>query len=647
MFLAPSRALARICLAGATLGFVGVAASTVVPASASASAPGGPNPYLPSNGHTYRHGAVPTQGQEGLIRSWNAQHRSSQAAGNATGPNTLSFLGGLSGGAAAVTSTPQVYLVFWGNQWGTQITDINGNLTFSADYANGAPYIQQMLKGLGTKNELWSGTMTQYCDGLLVGLLATSCPSGAPHIGYPSGTTLAGVWYDNAGAAPSAATASQIAAEAVSGANHFANTTGSSNRYAQYVVLSAPNTDPDNYKTGGFCAWHNYTSSSVGNLAYTNMPYVMDVGWSCGAGFVNPGGTLDGYSIVEGHEYAETLTDEFPNKGWVNFSNGQETGDECAWITSGTTGAAQDVPMTTGSFAMQSTWSNDTNSCAISHAVVTGSNANTVTVTNPGPQTGSVPTPASLQISATDSAQGAQLTYSATGLPAGLSIGPSTGLISGTPTHAGSYSVTVTAADGTGAQGSASFSWTITTTYTVSVSNPGPQNGTVGTAASVPISASDSPAGPTLTYSATGLPANLTINPSTGLISGTPTTAGGYSVTVTVADTTGAQGSATFSWTITSPNKVTVTNPTTNQTGTVGTAVSPLHVTASDTGSGLPYSYSAAGLPAGLAINSSTGVISGTPRTAATYNVTVTVTDNTGASGSKSFTWTISAKRHH
>ncbi len=84
---------------------------------------------------------------------------------------------------------------------------------------------------------------------------------------------------------------------------------------------------------------------------------------------------------------------------------------------------------------------------------------------------------------------------------------------------------------------------------TVTVTSPGNQNGTVGTAASVQVQASDS-GGQALSYSATGLPAGLSINSSTGLISGTPTTAGTSTVTVTARDSTGASGSATFTWTI-------------------------------------------------------------------------------------------------
>lgn len=82
-----------------------------------------------------------------------------------------------------------------------------------------------------------------------------------------------------------------------------------------------------------------------------------------------------------------------------------------------------------------------------------------------------------------------------------------------------------------------------------SVTNPGNQTGTVGTAVSLQIHATD-PGGAALTYSATGLPAGLSVNATSGLITGTPTTAGTSSVTVTAKNTAGATGSAAFTWTV-------------------------------------------------------------------------------------------------
>jgi endo-1,4-beta-xylanase len=185
-----------------------------------------------------------------------------------------------------------------------------------------------------------------------------------------------------------------------------------------------------------------------------------------------------------------------------------------------------------------------------SNITIGGDVTNTVTVTNPGSQSTTVGRPASVQIQASDSASGQTLAYTASGLPPGLSINGGTGLISGTPTTTGSYQTTVTASDTTGAKSSATFTWTVgpEAGTLVTVTNPGAQTGTVGTAISpLQIRATDS-AGQTLTYSATGLPAGLSIS-SSGLISGTPTAAGTSNVAVTASDSSGS-GSATFTWSI-------------------------------------------------------------------------------------------------
>ncbi|MDQ2904922.1 MAG: hypothetical protein M3Y81_15395 [Chloroflexota bacterium] len=436
------------------------------------------NPYSPAYHHNYRHGVIPTIAQFGKMNSYQQTHP-------ATSANTLSYGGGIDG--IGVTSGPEkVYLVFWGTQWGSQSTDGNGNLTFSNDSLGAAPHVQNLFKGLGTGNELWSGTMTQYCDGSSVSAGATSCPANAAHVGYPAGGALAGVWYDNSSSEPNAASGHQLATEAITAAGHFGNTTAASNRYAQYVVLSATGTDPDNYQSGGFCAWHDYNrdsslsggaaSSPYGDIAFTNMPYVPDAGASCGQNFVNSGsaGTLDGYTIVEGHEYAETVTDQNPAGGWTNSSNGQENGDECAWISPGQAGGSNNVTMGNGSYAMQSTWSNDTNSCALSHPIVGGTGSNDFSISaspaslsiapggsgtatiNTTVTSGSVGT---ISLSASVSPSGPTASLSPTSVTAGSS---STLTVSvGSSVAAGTYTVTVQ-----GTAGSLSHSTSVTVTVT-------------------------------------------------------------------------------------------------------------------------------------------------------------------------------------
>ncbi|HLQ08401.1 MAG TPA: hypothetical protein VK128_05005 [Steroidobacteraceae bacterium] len=318
------------------------------------------NPYAPVYDHAYRHGAVPTREALQRMRAWEAARQALPTL-SLPGLNTLSYGGGIDG-IGVTSGIPKVYLVFYGSQW-----------TGGGDPNGAATYLQNLFRGIGTGGERWSGTMTQYCDGPTVPAGATTCnPSSTPHVGYPGSGALAGVWFDTAAPSPANATAAQLAQEAINAAAHFGNTTPGANRYAQYVVASPTGTHPDGFNTptSAFCAWHDYTRSSYGDIAYTNMPYVTDLTTSCGENFVNSGsaGLLDGFSIVNGHEYAETVTDQNPAGGWTSIT-GQENGDECAWISSGQ-GAAANVSMGNGAYAMQSTWSNDTNECDISHAIL-------------------------------------------------------------------------------------------------------------------------------------------------------------------------------------------------------------------------------------------------------------------------------------
>jgi GH18 family chitinase len=156
----------------------------------------------------------------------------------------------------------------------------------------------------------------------------------------------------------------------------------------------------------------------------------------------------------------------------------------------------------------------------------------------------------------------------------------------------------------------------------------------VGTAFSYQIVASGSPT----SYSATGLPAGLIVNATSGTISGTPTAAATSAVTLRA---TNAAGSSTKALTITVAAAPVVTAPVISSaatvSGTVGTAFSYQIVT-----SGSPTSYSATGLPAGLTVNATSGVISGTPTVAATSTVTLAAT-NAGGSATKVLTITVVA----
>jgi len=264
---------------------------------------------------------------------------------NCGGGSNLSYHGGTSG-VGVETGPDKVYLIYWGSQW-------NNN-----DPSGEAAIQQKFFNGVGGSS--WNNSVTQYCEGVSSGTIF--CNGAGTAATNPQGV-LAGVWYDNASAAPSRPSQSNLANEAINAAAHFGNTTATSNTTVQYVINTATGNNASGFGTQ-YCAWHSSTSSSAGNIAYTNMPYITDAGASCGANFVNAGsaGLTDGITIVGGHEFAETETDIFPSTGWLDGS-GSENGDKCAWISSGQ-GASANITLSTGSFAVQSLWSNAFNSNA-------------------------------------------------------------------------------------------------------------------------------------------------------------------------------------------------------------------------------------------------------------------------------------------
>lgn len=285
-------------------------------------------------------------GQPGVILHPTVEQSRLHAAhgkpgGGGSGSNNLFYGGGV--GGIGVEAAPKVYLVIWGSQW------VNN------DPSGEAALLQSFFNDLGGSS--WFNSVTQYCQGVATG--TEFCNGQGTAAGNPAGM-YQGVWFDTGSSVKSRPRQSDIAAEAVRAAAYFGNTSSSSNNNAQYVIALPTGVSPQGFGTQ-YCAYHSYSSSSYGNVAYTNLPYITDAGSSCGAGF-NGMGANAGITMVSGHEVAETASDQFPSGGWTD-SSGAENADKCAWISSGQ-GASAIEKIGSGNYPVQSLWSNAFNSNA-------------------------------------------------------------------------------------------------------------------------------------------------------------------------------------------------------------------------------------------------------------------------------------------
>ena len=275
-------------------------------------------------------------------------------------------------------------------------------------------------------------------------------------------------------------------------------------------------------------------------------------------------------------------------------------------------------------------------------AVATNQPPEITTLAEQSNQEGDTP---NLSVVATDP-DGDVLSYSASGLPGGLSIDSASGLISGTLSNssAGTHRVTVTVGDGQASRNT-SFDWVVSVVPVNNppqITNPGNQNNQEGETISLIIQASD-PDEDSLSYSATGLPDGINIDTTTGKMTGTLTNGavGSHSVTVSVFDGRLSRD-VSFSWVITavSANQPPQLTAPGNQSNHPGDNIN-LNVQASDP-DGDQLTYTASGLPSGLRISSSTGVIFGTLATDSAGNYDVTVSANDGqTNGTASFDWTV------
>jgi hypothetical protein len=236
-------------------------------------------------------------------------------------------------GGGRLLYKPKMYIIFWG-------------FKKAGDPDKVAKLLESYQKSIG--GSAYNNIYTQY-NGAKKYITNPKNQSGS-------------FWMDDKDAIPTSPTDGQVAAESELGVKHFGyNSSGS------YVVVTAHDHSTSGFGTD-FCAYHSSITDSKGELvSYTNLPYIPDAGQSCGANYQNinppPGETTanEGTSIVEGHEYGESITDPDPFSGWTNPS-WSEIGDICAWTD------IQVDPYGKKKFVAQPMWSNATSSCVHSYS---------------------------------------------------------------------------------------------------------------------------------------------------------------------------------------------------------------------------------------------------------------------------------------
>jgi len=297
------------------------------------------------------------------------------------------------------------------------------------------------------------------------------------------------------------------------------------------------------------------------------------------------------------------------------------------------TGLLSGTPTSTGSFAF-TVQAVDSMLTAAS-ANYTMQVPNSLTIAPASVPNGTVGTLYSQALTATVASGAVSWAVISGALPGGLTLGASSGIISGTPTAPGAFAFTVQATDGSAQTGTRAYAMTVFNVLNITPATA--PNGIVGTAYSQALAVTNGTGAVSWAVVSGTLPGGLTLGASSGIISGTPTLPGTFAFTVSATDSLAQTGTRAYSITVLEVLNIT---PATVPNGTVGTAYNQALAATNATGA-VSWAVTVGTLPAGLNLGAGTGIISGTPTASGTATFTVQATDSLAQTGTRAYSVTV------